>query len=730
MRPKWLPTTRLHAGFFVLVIYALAWPALATELTYCANIGAYMDCENNAACCGPDLSSATTGANLADTAVDGSVTTDTNGGTMYGCQYTGNTPPTAAQIIAGSAPCVSAKTKTSVTAGAVAFNSAGSNRFDGLTASTSYRAAYVQQDGTGRPILEVVTTAPYETLAGGGAGGADLTGTVYVVDSVNGNDANNGLSVAAAWKTIAKVNNNVTASGSKVCLMDDSAWNERLVIDWGGASDDYGMVLACYVDTGDSNKLVEYDTGTGTGRGARPRIGNDLNPTCIAAANCGGSPTDYFAGKSVTSGYIASVEIESNYVEVAGLDVSYGAGIGIQAKGSGLGFPGSRHHIVVRDNKISYVGKQAISFLNGVQNFAILRNDVTNHSQCYIEAVRNGVTTFSTRATLCDGGAWGGAIIASRNAPAYGLIEDNDVHDVMGEGIGVGQGATRTIVRGNRVGNTHSTSIYTDMALENVIESNIIWGADTGGAGDYSGGAFGTPFGGEYAANVEKDDYSHNRCTIWRNNIAVDGPAAFRLNVFNDAGAYAAGLDITAYAYGNTNLSLNSYGWRMTRRVTEIESKSNIVYLDASLGAAAAVSFQSVDAGYSFDFDYSLWRTSPSNGAGVGANDVTGGLVLATNDADWETVDYATNKPTVDDFRLQAGSAGIGAGDPALETEALPCSLSSASFGTFPFEHMAYPFAVDDGTKQTNWSKKLYYDFEGTARDATTPDMGALEYAP
>lgn len=706
----------------LLVCTAPAWGLNSYKCpdgTYVVNTGV-PDCPTN-------VTNVRSGDLLADTTTNVTSALHQTGGTGYWCVYpAANADPSWDQLVAGDdgtgADCVDSGNGS-------ASSTTFSGSATGLTAATEYNIAQgVLRNGKRSQVA--VSSAPFTTLAGTAPGGTDLTNTCYVVDSVNGNDSNNGLTVATAWKTIAKVNSAITTTGADVCLMDDSVWNERLRIDWGGTDGDYGKILAVYVDTGDSNKLVEYDAGTGTGRGARPRIGGDLNATCITNANCGGSPTDYFAGKQVTTGYIASVEIESNYIEVAGLEVKYGAGIGIQAKGAGLGSPGSRHHIIVRDNKVSYVGKQAISFLNGVQNFAILRNEIHNHSQCYIEAVRNGVTTFSTRATLCDGGAWGGALIASRNAPAYGLIENNDIHDTMGEGIGVGQGATRTIVRGNRVGNTHSTSIYTDMALENVLESNIIWGADTGGAGDYSGGSFGTPFGGGWEANVEKDDYSHNRCTIWRNNIGVDGPVAFRGNVFNDAGAYAAGLDITAFAYGNTVVSAGSYGWRLTRRITEIEAKSNVVYGDAGVGSSAMCSLQSVDAGYSFDFDYTLWSATPTDGACVGSNDLTGSLVLATNSADWETVDYATNKPTVDDFRLQAGSAGIGAGDPALETEALPCSLTSASFGTWLWDYTEYPYAVDDATKRANWSKKLFYDFEGTARDATTPDMGAIEYAP
>ena len=124
----------------------------------------------SASCCGPTLSGATSGANLATGATDGSVTTTGSGGTMYGCVHPSATVPTQAQVIAGSSPCVDAQTKGSPSAGAVAFNSAGSNRFTGLSGSTEYAASYVHVDGTHRPVWQLRTSAPFTTLAGGGGG--------------------------------------------------------------------------------------------------------------------------------------------------------------------------------------------------------------------------------------------------------------------------------------------------------------------------------------------------------------------------------------------------------------------------------------------------------------------------------------------------------------------------------------------------------------------------------
>jgi hypothetical protein len=52
----------------------------------------------------------------------------------------------------------------------------------------------------------------------------------YYVDSVNGNDANNGTSQNSAWATIAKVNSKTLNAGDTVLLKRGSSWNTSLDI--------------------------------------------------------------------------------------------------------------------------------------------------------------------------------------------------------------------------------------------------------------------------------------------------------------------------------------------------------------------------------------------------------------------------------------------------------------------------------------------------------------------
>ena len=60
--------------------------------------------------------------------------------------------------------------------------------------------------------------------------------TTYYVSSSAGSDANNGTSVASAWKTLAKVNGQTFQAGDSILLKRGDVWNESLVPPSSGAS--------------------------------------------------------------------------------------------------------------------------------------------------------------------------------------------------------------------------------------------------------------------------------------------------------------------------------------------------------------------------------------------------------------------------------------------------------------------------------------------------------------
>jgi len=63
-----------------------------------------------------------------------------------------------------------------------------------------------------------------------------LRAATYYVDATGGNDANDGLSQASAWKTIAKVNASTFAAGDSILFKRGEVWRESLVPPSSGAS--------------------------------------------------------------------------------------------------------------------------------------------------------------------------------------------------------------------------------------------------------------------------------------------------------------------------------------------------------------------------------------------------------------------------------------------------------------------------------------------------------------
>lgn len=55
------------------------------------------------------------------------------------------------------------------------------------------------------------------------------TGTSYYIDSAAGNDTNDGLTTGSAWRTVAKANSHVYASGDSILFACGGVWRERII---------------------------------------------------------------------------------------------------------------------------------------------------------------------------------------------------------------------------------------------------------------------------------------------------------------------------------------------------------------------------------------------------------------------------------------------------------------------------------------------------------------------
>lgn len=710
---------RLHL-LLTLTLSLIASGASAVEYTSkrCDNLGGlYCNGAASASCCGPTLSGATSGANLATGATDGSVTTTGSGGTMYGCVHPSATVPTQAQVIAGSSPCVDAQTKGSPSAGAVAFNSAGSNRFTGLSGSTEYAASYVHVDGTHRPVWQLRTSAPFTTLAGGGGGGSDLTGTGYFVDCDSGSDSNSGLSTAVPWKTLAKVNNNVTAAGSDVYLKRGSTCaNQTVTIDWNGTASDRVIFGCYYLDAGNSNQPTSCDDGTdpiAVGDADMPQIDGTWDSACRAASssslNCAIN-----TGSAVPSSiFQALVNVDADYVTVKNLALVDSAGEAIGGDGDNIGGTNSGLNGLIIDSVYAdYAAFASVQLDDDVYHAAIRNSTFQNMAQCETME-RSGVTITGGPYASCGASGGPGCVALTRTNDSYSVIEGNRVLHGRCEGINTSR-SNYVWVRGNVVANT-APGIYGNHSGYNIIEHNIVLGDPGGSITNQHGIGFALEITG---VGTEFEGGSFN---LVRNNMVAGGDNCIWMNSLSTQAA-AAGLKQGLYAYGNTCIGQESVSFLVTgsgaaTSVDFFTAINNIVY--SPTASTGDCSLSHIGTG---TLSNNMYSSTPADTDCQGTGDVTGNPGFTLTESQFRALDF-DDVPTLtfDDFRLPAsGSNALNAGSlPTLPAWATTL-LTDANWADVTA--VGGGLTACDGTLNTT----LADDAECATRDAS-PHLGALE---
>ncbi len=83
----------------------------------------------------------------------------------------------------------------------------------------------------------------------------EAAGTTYYVDSVSGNDGNNGTSANRAWKTLSKVNSTTFSAGSTILFKRGGSWTGILAPKGSGNSSNYNTI-SCYGDENDNLPII------------------------------------------------------------------------------------------------------------------------------------------------------------------------------------------------------------------------------------------------------------------------------------------------------------------------------------------------------------------------------------------------------------------------------------------------------------------------------------------
>lgn len=224
--------------------------------------GTYTTTATTAGCL-PYISSAMPGANVAQTTTDYDATVSVTSGTFYACLFPSETvtPPTAAQIQAGSSPCINAGGTKNISISSTSVSLTGGNQFTGQTAEDLLKGASFVRTGV-RESLNVHISSAFAMLAATGGGGTDLTGAGLFVcagDAGNTDETPTGTagtatsgctSMAGACSAYSQTSPGI---GQDVYFCEGGALsNTNISVSTGGNSGDQA-VYGCYFDEGDDD---------------------------------------------------------------------------------------------------------------------------------------------------------------------------------------------------------------------------------------------------------------------------------------------------------------------------------------------------------------------------------------------------------------------------------------------------------------------------------------------
>jgi parallel beta-helix repeat protein len=265
--------------------------------------------------------------------------------------------------------------------------------------------------------LAIRTIIPMLAFAWAGTGQA---ATYYVRNG--GNDSADGRTHGTAWASLNKVNSYSFAAGDIVLLQEGSRFTgQKLKVDWAGTSTEKAVVGAYFLDG--STPKRGYRT-------ARPTIDGEDR-----------IPTGHYDGLVVVEG--------ADRVRIENLQVMNSEGRAI---------------VMADSDEAEVVGCYVSNtYSNGIQFLRSPRS-----------LAENNFVTLQGVGNREDGAPWGSSIefVASPD----GVIRNNVVSEVYGEGLNAHTGSDRTLIERNYVFGAHAVGIYLDSSADLTVRRNIVIG--------------------------------------------------------------------------------------------------------------------------------------------------------------------------------------------------------------------------------------------------------------
>jgi parallel beta-helix repeat protein len=250
--------------------------------------------------------------------------------------------------------------------------------------------------------------------------GTSEAATYYVRNG--GNDSADGRSHGTAWASLNKVNSYGFAAGDMVLLQEGSRFvDQKLRVDWAGTATQHAVVGAYYLDG--STPRRGYRT-------ARPTIDGE--------------------DRLLSGRYDALVVVDGvDRVRIENLQVMNSEGRAI---------------VIADSDEAQVVGCYVDNtYVNGI-HFARSPRSLAENNFVTGQGVGNRE----------DGVPWGSSIefVASPD----GVIRNNVVSEVFGEGLNAQGGSDRTLIERNYVYGAHAVGIYLDGSADVTVRRNIVVG--------------------------------------------------------------------------------------------------------------------------------------------------------------------------------------------------------------------------------------------------------------
>jgi hypothetical protein len=589
----------------------------------------------------------------------------------------------------------------------------------GLSSGTSYYTHHLVKGGAaGAGKIGLLESQLFVTNSAGAPPGETTvqdSGASPRYIGTGGSDGNDGLTHATRWLTLSKVTGALPA-GTNVGILNSSTFtNQELKISHAGTSLDRN-IIGSYKLNASSIPIWTVDGVFGISTtDTKAIIEGGLTQGCLTAGSCAYAGT--FPIDTHSDAYDAPVFIyhSADYTTLQNIEVRF-----VRYRSMTVGSEYNKTLVGVIVDGVDVHDSGDNPFWVGNLDSVARNNTFYNLNTCKMQRSQAGATG---SVAACNYAGWPGGLQIIRSNRV--LVENNFVRDVFGEGINSYNDSRYVVIRGNTVGDVHSTGIYVDYSSQTVIENNIVIMQSSNNVGYATSG--GPSKGGIYVDFEHGSGaFGHSGNTqdqVIRNNLVVNAGLSL-LNsmwpeaVTADTGStrYQSGYYLGNTVVGATSRDMSQNEFRdIGTRLLFWEARNNIGW-SQGLGASAC-SWR--DHGAEDFTTYNHWYTAQTDADCNSANDSTGAANLTvSNYATWQAYSIDGTIPTWANA-TPSGAGGVNQTGVAYTTPI----LDIANFG-IAFTQIAEVLA---GTlTESEWEGGLVVDALGATR-ANPPSKGAVE---